>query len=114
MKKLAIIFLISGLVFGCHKREVEPGCDTSATVTDLTKTTGCGFGFTLANGTVLVAGQHNSKCGHHNDVLANFQLKDGLKVKIGYEVEGHLSNACTAGKVVEITCIQLVTTPVKE
>jgi hypothetical protein len=114
MKKLVVVFLVSGLVFGCHKREVEPGCDTLATVTDLTKTTGCGFGFTLANGKVLVAGQHNSKCGHHNDVLANFQWADGLKVKIGYEIEDHLSSACKAGTVVEITCIQIVTTPVKE
>ena len=109
MKKLIYITILAGILLSCHKKRIEPGCDTPATVTDLSKTTGCSFGFILANGTVLVSGQHPSKCGHqqHHDVLANLQLVEGMKVKIGYEIEQHLASACKTGTVVEITCLQI-------
>ena len=108
MKKLIYVTILAGIMLSCHKREIEPGCDTLATVTDLSKTTGCSFGFLLANGTILVSGQHPSKCGHqHHYVLANLPLVEGIKVKIGYEIEQHLTSACKTGTVVEITCIQI-------
>ena len=107
MKKLLlIVFLATGLI-ACHK-EVEPGCDTLATVTDLSATGGCGFGFTLTDGTVVIAEQHSRKCGHHNNPLQNFPLVDGMQVKIGYEIERHHASPCPIGTVVEITCIQQV------
>jgi hypothetical protein len=118
MKKLMITMLLSGLLFECHRRDIEPNCDTLATVTDLTKLSGCGYGFTLASGKVVIPGKHNHSkpmsgggcsSGPGADLLANFQWADGMKVKIGYEVDDHEVSACNAGTVVAITCIQIVT-----
>ena len=100
-----LLTLLTGLWFACHK-EIEPGCDTQAMVTDLSKTGGCGFGFRLTDGTVLTAEQHTTGCGHHQNPLANFQLVDSMKVKIGYELEHHHDSSCKTGTVVEITCIE--------
>ena len=106
MKKLLLFILLTAGWTACHK-EVEPGCDTLATVTDLSATGGCGFGFTLTDGSIVTAEQHTHKCGHHhNDPLANFTLVDGMQVKIGYEIEHHHASSCPTGTVVEITCIE--------
>ena len=106
MKKLFTLLLLAGIWSSCHKH-IEPGCTTAAMVVDLSATSGCGFGFQLPDGTMLIAEQHTNNCGHHNDPLLNFQLSDGMKVKIGYEKENHHTTSCNAGAVVEITCIQV-------
>ncbi len=108
MKKLLLFILLTAGLTACHK-EVEPGCDTLATVTDLSSTGGCGFGFTLEDGTIVIAEQRKKKCGHqHSDPLSNFTLVDGMKVKIGYEIEHHHSSSCPAGTVVEVNCIEQI------
>lgn len=112
MKKVLYLMLLSGIWFSCHK-EVEPGCDTLATVTDLSSVGGCGFGFKLTDGSVVVPDQHTHSCGHKTNPLSNFQLVDGMEVKIGYEIERHHRSPCSAGTVVEITCIEALTIPEK-
>ena len=106
MKKLLTLLLLAGIWSSCHKH-IEPGCTVSATVIDFSSSAGCGFGFQTPNGTILIAEQHTNTCGHHNDPLLNFQLYDGMKVKIGYEIENEHTTKCTAGAVVQITCIQV-------
>ena len=109
MKRAISFTAMVAILFACHHhRDIEPGCDTAAMVADLSKKGGCGFGFRLADGSLLTPEQHTSGCGHKHNPLLNFQLVDSMKVKIGYEIENHHSSPCGVGTVVEITCIEQV------
>ena len=102
--------------FACSKHELHHSvCGTSATVRDFSGKSGCGFVFELADGSKLApstaAATHG--CGSHQDVLANFSLAEGKKVKIGFELINNSADACGA-KAAKITCIEIDNTPTKE
>lgn len=110
---IATLFLLASLT-SCHKEErPTTNCGTYATVKDLTGLDGCGFVFELENGEKLepIRGHRCATPAPPASALDNFKLLDGQRVTIAYkEVENQVS-ICMVGKVVEITCINLVAAP---
>ena len=117
MNKVRLIFIIYLFLISCKKEEiiVNKGCATSATVRDLTGLDGCGFVFELEDGNKIIpirlffCGTPPLTTEVIDDPLLNFVFEDGKKVKIGYqEIETGMVTTCMVGKLVKITCIEMV------
>jgi PKD repeat protein len=78
---------------------VVPYCNLTGTVKDYTGLDGCGLLIVLDNGEVLEPAE----------IIPNFLLKDGQRVRLGYtELTDH-GSICMAGKIVRIDCIGEIT-----
>ncbi len=89
----------------------EKACSTRATIKDLTGLDGCGFVFELEDGTTLLpyrvfyCGTPPFAPNPEPDPLYNFELVDGMKVMIDYEIMNDIASTCMAGPVAKITCM---------
>jgi hypothetical protein len=87
-------------------------CSTPATIKDLTGLDGCGFVFELEDGTrleplrIFYCGTPPLPKDMPADPLHGFEIIDGKKVTISYDVVENYASTCMAGQVVKITCIQ--------
>lgn len=112
---IASIFLVS--LFQCGETtEVTvcgtAGCNTEATVVDMTGLDGCGIMLQTADGKLLEPERRTyvTVPDPAEDPLYHFNLQVGQKVKISWEESLALS-ACMAGPIVFITCITECETP---
>lgn len=115
MKNVFISSLLSIAMvslFACNDDPLSERCKTPAIVRDLTGLDGCGFVFELTDGTKLIpvaifwCGTPPLSKDQPEDPLANFTLRDGMSVLIGYEELQNMATTCIAGKSVRITCIE--------
>ncbi len=109
--KLYWFLFVLAFFFNCSTEQVETtGCNTEATVRDLTGLDGCGFVFELNNG-IRLEPVRLMYCGTPplpkevtDDPLFNFQFVNGKRVKIQFE-ETEGASICMVGPLVKITCI---------
>ncbi|MEL6718807.1 MAG: hypothetical protein AAFO82_03620 [Bacteroidota bacterium] len=73
-------------------------CDQTGTVKDHTGLDGCKYLIELPNGKKL----------QPIEVVDNFKWQDGQKINFSYEEVPDAMTTCMAGKVVKVTCIELV------
>lgn len=112
---LLLSLLLLSAVTSCQKSEIVPKqtCGTLATIRDLRGLDGCGFVLELDNGERLEPVYDYGFCGTPPlpaPVIDDVQFIDGKRVSIAYTERPDLGSICMVGKVVEITCISLVTT----
>jgi hypothetical protein len=90
----------------------ETECSTPATIKNLTGLDGCGFVFELEDGKrleplrIFYCGTPPFPENMPADPLYNFELIDGKKVLISYDVVENYASTCMTGPVVKITCMQ--------
>ncbi|MEQ8425245.1 MAG: hypothetical protein RIA63_11085 [Cyclobacteriaceae bacterium] len=110
MKGIAICFLLVSLLKCGGESETiickTTGCDTKATVVDLSGLDGCGLVFQLEDGTRLdpIHRVYVQAPTEDEDPLYHFDLKAGQQVRISWQ-EALALNSCMAGPLVYITCI---------
>jgi len=108
MKGIGLILILTLSGAGCEKKGngVEPTCSQEATVKDLRSLDGCDFVFELPNGTRLIPERRTyvQAPAKEDDAIYYFPLADGERVKFSYR-DSQLSDACTAGEIVFVTCI---------
>ncbi len=122
MKNLTLIFTIILFFTACEKDNMieSKSCIIEATVRDLTGLDGCGFVFELKDGTRLepvrlfFCGTPPLPKEVTEDPLYNFQFADGKKVSIGYEETHQYASICMAGKMVKITCLEELASPLEK
>ncbi len=113
MKTIGSLLLFALVVVGCQKDDVEPNdfCPIPATVRDFSALDGCGWMFELEDGKLLkplIVGY----CGtgpfpedHPLAPINNFELRDGMKVRINYTPIPTFATVCMNGTLVDITCM---------
>lgn len=106
----ALIFSLLSLLSSCSDPVDEAACgSTLATVRDYSGLDGCGWVLVKDNGEVLEP-YFPPRCG--NDSFAEGPqidartLRNGLRVRIGYEVMEDMASVCMAGKIVKVYCIE--------
>lgn len=114
---LAGLVLLIGLA-GCEPESanISKDCIYTATVEDLTGLDGCGFLFKLDNGDYLepvwrwsfVCGTPPFPEGATEDPLWDFNYKDGQRVRLGFEPANDTGSFCMKGKMVYITCLEVI------
>jgi hypothetical protein len=110
---IASMCLLASLT-SCRK-DTDPvkNCGTPATIRDLSGLDGCGFVLELENGERLEPVTF-FRCGNDPNLFSNnssnFTWKDGLRVTIGYRELKDRGSICMVGKMVEITCIEVIST----
>ncbi len=125
MKKTVFLaFLIVTSIFACGPEDINPDaiCTNLATVEDFTGLDGCGFLFKLDNGDYLQPIISNiGWCGtpplpesYYENPLANFELKAGQRVRLGYEAIEDYGTICINGKAANITCLELISEAPRE
>lgn len=101
------------LLLSCTDEPIQVSpCGTPATVRDLTGLDGCGYGFELEDGTMLLPTWDMLYCGTPplpkevtEDPLYNFQYIDGKKVLIDFTERKDWATNCMSGMPVKITCL---------
>ncbi|MCI0751528.1 MAG: hypothetical protein L0Y35_06795 [Flammeovirgaceae bacterium] len=113
----AILFFLSAtlLLFSCEESTLDK-CQIPVTVRDLTGFDGCGFVFELESGHRLEPQIDFGFCGTPplpdevtSDPLYNFELHDGQRLLISYQVTNRPS-ICMVGPTIKVTCITEVAT----
>ncbi len=79
---------------------VQPPCSLTGTVKDYTGLDGCGLLINLDNGETL----------EPVEMVPNFVLKEGQRVRLSYTELTDRASICMAGKIVRIDCIEELTT----
>lgn len=79
---------------------VQPPCSLTGTVMDYTGMDGCGLLINLDNGETLEPAE----------VVPNFVLKEGQRVRLSYTELTDRASICMVGKIVRIDCIEELTT----
>lgn len=118
-----IIYLFALIAFaGCNDEMKPDGCSTPATIRDLTGFDGCRWILELEDGTRLEPQISRFECGtadyangyrRSEDPLVNFEMVDGKKVMIGYELSSGPS-ICMVGQTVIVTCIEEIPLPTQD
>jgi hypothetical protein len=113
MVRIVSLLFIASIFSMCTDEKIttdEP-CETRATVKDLSGLDGCGFVLQLEDGTNLIP-YRVFYCGTpplpeniEKDPLTDFQLVDGMRVMINYELLPDMVSSCMAGEFVKVTCI---------
>ena len=116
----ALLFLSS-----CQEDEPSPDCDTTATVRDLSGVDGCGWVLELENGEFLefylptavgwcgtppYPDSQPREIAYHSP-WNNVTPQDGMKVRVAYDVLEDYASVCMVGKIVQITCLEIVESP---
>ncbi|RTQ48175.1 hypothetical protein EJV47_17240 [Hymenobacter gummosus] len=101
MRRLHLLLpatLLLTLAFSCQDsaNDPAPGCNTPATIRDLTGLDGCGFVLVLDNGQRLEP---------HGSVWQGYAKHDGERVTINY-VTDEIPSICMVGEGVKLECIQ--------
>jgi PKD repeat protein len=78
---------------------IQPYCSLTGTVKDYTGLDACGLLIVLDNGEALEPAE----------IVPNFVLKEGQRVRLSYTELPDRATVCMAGKVVRIDCIQEIT-----
>lgn len=73
-------------------------CEHTGTVKDHTGLDGCKYLIELKSGEKL----------QPIEVVDNFQWKDGQQINFSYEVVPDAITTCMAGRVVRVTCVELI------
>jgi hypothetical protein len=113
MTRIITLLFVLSMFSMCTDEKIttESECSTSATVKDLTSLDGCSFVLELEDGKTLIplrvlfCGTPPLPENIEKDPLADFQLVDGMKVMINYEMLPEMVSVCMAGDLVKITCI---------
>jgi len=107
MRKI-IIFLFSMLLFSCKTEQktslgTPSSCNTIGSVKDFSALDGCRFLIVLESG---------EKLNPVKSEVANFEWKDGQKVKFGYKNLKDMASICISeNAAIEITCIEEIEGP---
>ncbi|HYG02171.1 MAG TPA: hypothetical protein VD927_06965 [Chryseosolibacter sp.] len=125
MRRLIYLFALIAFA-GCNDEMKPEGCSTPATIRDLTGFDGCRWVLELEDGTKLepvvrLYGCFSSYYANGDvvpeiqslDALANFEIVDGKKVMIDYEVVSGPS-ICMVGQTVTVTCIEEIPLPTQD
>ncbi|MEM9885752.1 MAG: hypothetical protein AAF849_07665 [Bacteroidota bacterium] len=73
-------------------------CDTTGIVKDFSGLDGCNFLIVLENGDKL----------QPMEVVDNFEWKDGQRITFSYELVPDAMSTCMAGKIVKVTCVDVL------
>ena len=100
MKYSLLIILLVGLGLACTpSQKISKDCSTIGTVKDFTGLDGC---------KMLIVLEDGSKIEPAIIEVKDFELKDGQKVKFGYELAKDFFSVCMGGTLAIITCIEEV------
>lgn len=108
-----LIFSLVSLLSACTQCLDETTCgSTLATVRDYSGLDGCGLVLVKDNGEVLEPYKQAIVCVttpcEPIDKLAAYNLQDGQRVRVGYEVMEDMASICMTGKIVKIKCLEIV------
>jgi hypothetical protein len=107
-----LIFSLMSLLSACTHCMDETKCgSTYATVKDFSGLDGCGWVLVKDNGEKLepyFPGNPGNESLNTDSFSPSFSLRDGQRVRIGYEVLEDMASICMIGKTVKIICIEEV------
>lgn len=111
---LLLSLILLSAVTSCQRSEVIPEqhCGILATIRDLRGLDGCGYVLELDNGERLQPIYEYGFCGTPPlpaPIINDVQFSDGKRVSIAYKEIPDQGGICMVGKIVEITCISVVT-----
>ena len=115
MRGIILAICVIGLLHtGCGDLNMQPECEFTGTVRDMTGLDGCGWVIIKDDGEKLEPLMPALMCGTppipdevKEDPLYNWEFEDGQRIHFSY-AETESASICMVGKVVSITCIGIL------